>query len=188
MDNDAALFQLTPWRTGVDNKLCSHFVSVWVDSELKWSECSFVSSVLANGSTAFRWKLCCHWLKHLWQCHNVRPYEAYPVCRRIYHMNSVKPISVKCSPSHFHCWKPVFSLFNASWQIHPMVTPLPMHWSYHSLALSHELWSRLSPPSRGNLICCMKHSSPLDNYINPSSIIHAWWSMGRMHWGFNPLV
>ena len=28
-----------------------------------------VTSLTANGSTAFKWKLCCHWLKGLWQCH-----------------------------------------------------------------------------------------------------------------------
>ena len=28
--------------------------------------CVTVKSLLANGSTAFIWKLCCHWLKGLW--------------------------------------------------------------------------------------------------------------------------
>ena len=32
--------------------------------------CDAVTSILANGSTAFKWKLCCHWLKGLWQHHN----------------------------------------------------------------------------------------------------------------------
>ena len=27
-----------------------------------------VTSISANGSTAFIWKLCCHWPKGLWQC------------------------------------------------------------------------------------------------------------------------
>ena len=39
--------------------------------------CDAVTRLLANGSTAFIWKMCCHWLKPLWQSHNTDPSDFF---------------------------------------------------------------------------------------------------------------
>ena len=116
-----------------------------------------VTSLLANDNTAFIWKLCCHWLKGLWQCHIFVVIQAKDLTRQRTWWNVTKLTShfkyiLKLALLHrvwiilgipgqyygYWCFGFLLSCMTISMgKCKKDVTPVRWHWSYVFLALTH---------------------------------------------------